>query len=447
VLAGVETTTPKPGDLVGGRYRVESVLGSGGMGIVLDAVDEGSGEHVALKLLRNVSNPTAVDRFFREARAMSRLATRHAVRVRGVGSAGDAAPFLVMDRLEGSDLRERVRKSGACAPAEVADWMIQACEALAHAHENGIVHRDLKPSNLFLHRDAGGLVLKVLDFGISKVVDGGEWERTLTSSGEGVLLGSPPYMSPEQARDPSAVDARSDIYSLGVVMYELLSGRLPFGGRTVGEIFASILEKPYPSLLAEGVPETMDAIVALCMAKQRRERYRNVGELARALATFAPARAALAEEPCARLGRASESLTDDRTLTVSHGAPARTDRPPPMRRRGRAFVALASLAILGAAGVLGARGMFRAHAAPAVAPPAPPPPTVAPPPPTVAPAIAPPIAPPPSTSAPPATAPAARPPPPPRPRPAAPPPAASATPLAPSASARSELQPSPYPDP
>ena len=292
----------RKGDLVAGHYRVERVLGSGGMGVVVAARDERSGDAVAVKLLRSVDDTRAVERFFREARAMGRLDSKHVVRVRDAGLDG-RKPYLVMDRLDGIDLSERASRGGPLDVKEAAGYLLQACEALSHAHSKGIVHRDVKPSNLFLHTEGGETILKVLDFGISKVQSSDVWEPTLTATDDGGVLGSPPYMSPEQVRDPKAVDARTDVWSLGVVLYKILSGGVPFDGESVGEVFAKVLEKPYPALRdTTDVPVELDAIVERCLAKDRDDRFSHVGELALALAPFAsPEHAALAPRIAQRM--------------------------------------------------------------------------------------------------------------------------------------------------
>jgi serine/threonine protein kinase len=292
----------RAGDLVAGHYRVERVIGSGGMGVVVAARDERTGEAVAVKLLRSIDDTRAVERFFREARAMGKLDSEHVVRVRDAGSDG-RKPYLVMDRLEGVDLAARTKQIGPLSVRESADHVIEACEALSHAHSKGIVHRDVKPSNLFLHTVNGKTILKVLDFGISKVQTRDVWERTLTTTDDGGVLGSPPYMSPEQVRDPKAVDSRTDVWSLGVVLYKILSGAVPYDGDSVGEVFAKVLERPYASLrVTTDVPDEIDAIVRRCLAKDRNERWSHVGELAVALAPFAsPDRAAMAPRIAQRM--------------------------------------------------------------------------------------------------------------------------------------------------
>ena len=292
----------RTGDLVAGHYRVERVLGSGGMGVVVAARDERNGDEVAVKVLRSVDDSRAVERFFREARAMGKLDSENVVRVRDAGSDGNK-PYLVMDRLTGVDLAARTRAVGPLAPMEAADHLIEACEALSHAHSKGIVHRDVKPSNLFLHTVGDKTILKVLDFGISKVQTRDVWERTLTTTDDGGVLGSPPYMSPEQVRDPKAVDPRSDVWSLGVVLYKILSGSVPFDGDSVGEVFAKVLERPYPSLrVTTDVPVALDDVVKRCLEKDREHRWSHVGELALALAPFASAaKAAMAPRIAQRM--------------------------------------------------------------------------------------------------------------------------------------------------
>ena len=344
------------GDLVAGHYRVERVLGSGGMGVVVAARDERNGDAVAVKLLRSVDDTRSVERFFREARAMGRLDSRHVVRVRDAGSDGKK-PYLVMDRLDGIDLSERAKRGGRLPVREAADYLVQACEALSHAHSKGIVHRDVKPSNLFLHQDGSETILKVLDFGISKVQSRDVWERTLTTTDDGGVLGSPPYMSPEQVRDPKTVDPRSDVWSLGVVLYKILSGSVPFDGESVGTVFAKVLECPYPSMVdTADVPADVDAVVRRCLEKNRDARFAHVGELALALAPFASpqfaelaprvaqrmhdegptiARASSAPEMAPRQG--GRDRAEPSTMSLSGPPPAaRQSAPPPVLRPSEA---------------------------------------------------------------------------------------------------------------
>lgn len=279
-----------PGEHVAGRYRVQRVVGAGGMGIVVAAFDEKEQRDVAIKLLlpRRVDE-NGVQRFFREARSTQRIQSSHVVRIFEVGL-DEERPFIVMERLDGQDLAARLKTGGPLSLREAADCLLQACEALAHAHGAGIVHRDIKPSNLFQQLRADGCFrVKVLDFGISKSLAREEWESTLTTSGDGSLLGSPPYMSPEQVRNARTVDHRSDFWSLGIVAYRLLSGHHPYDGESVGEIFARILERRFVPLRARGidVPPQVDAIIARCLSHERTGRYATAAELAMAWAPFA----------------------------------------------------------------------------------------------------------------------------------------------------------------
>ena len=234
---------PQPGDVLAGKYRVERVLGSGGMGVVVAAMHLTLQERVALKFLlpEGAKKEETVTRFLREARAAAKIKSEHVARVSDVGTLESGAPYLVMEYLDGSDLSALLRRDGPLPPRDAVEYVLQACEALAEAHAVGIVHRDLKPANLFLARHAGGAPrIKVLDFGISKLTardpsmppDDPSMTRTRA------WLGSPLYMSPEQMRSARDVDTRTDIWALGVILYELLSGKPPFDGETFPELCA-----------------------------------------------------------------------------------------------------------------------------------------------------------------------------------------------------------------
>ncbi|MBL8609590.1 MAG: protein kinase, partial [Myxococcales bacterium] len=241
---------PAIGERVG-KYRVERVLGAGGMGVVLAARHVELGSEVALKVM-NLEGATSEDRarFAREARAAATLKSDHAARVHDVDTLPSGAPYMVMELLEGEDLAARVDRSGPLEPADVVAWMLQACDALAEAHERGVVHRDLKPQNLFLAERRGGAppAVKVLDFGLAKVDDRGQREGdSLTRTS--VFMGTPYYMAPEQVRSAKNVDARTDVWALGACMYTLLTGEPPFPGPNVGAICKGILEgAPRPLL-------------------------------------------------------------------------------------------------------------------------------------------------------------------------------------------------------
>jgi eukaryotic-like serine/threonine-protein kinase len=276
------------GELLAGKYRVERILGEGGMGIVVGATNEALGQRVAINLLRPgaLGDHEALGRFIREARAAASLRSEHVARVIDTATLEDGRPYIVMEYLEGRDLGDVIGKEPPLAIHEAVDFVLQTCEAIAEAHAAGIVHRDLKPKNLFLTATAYGKPqVKVLDFGISKV--DGPQEMQLTSTTE--VIGSPSYMSPEQLRSARNVDARTDIWALGVILYELLTKRLPFYANTVTELVAVVLMEEPPPLraLRPDVPDALAAAVARCLAKRPHDRFGSVIELVSAIEPFA----------------------------------------------------------------------------------------------------------------------------------------------------------------
>ncbi|WP_437658454.1 protein kinase domain-containing protein [Sorangium sp. So ce1182] len=277
----------RPGALLLGKYRVESVLGKGGMGLVVAARHLDLDELRAIKLLlpETLRDPHAEDRFLREARITVRLKSEHAARVYDTGRLPTGELFIVSELLSGADLKHIVQERGPLSVEEAATYALQASLALAEAHALGIIHRDIKPANLFLaRRPDGAPCVKVLDFGISKQVASDSVELTTT----GTLLGSPLYMSPEQMVRTRAVDPRSDIWAMGVVLYELVTGTLPFRADTAPEVFYLVLheEAAPPSRLRPGLPAEMDAIIARCLQKIPDHRYQRVEELSSALAAL-----------------------------------------------------------------------------------------------------------------------------------------------------------------
>jgi serine/threonine protein kinase len=291
----------KLGEILAGKYRVDRVLGAGGMGVVVAATHVDLREPRALKFMRAtaLSDEEAVERFLREARASSRLKGEHVARVYDVGRLDDGAPYMVMEFLSGDDLREVLKQRGQLPVGEAMLYVMQACEALAEAHAQGIVHRDLKPANLFLTRRADGSpCVKVLDFGISKILGDG-----LSVTKSYAILGSPHYMSPEQMRSSRDVDARTDVWSLGVIAYQLLSGGLPFSGRTITEIITVVLqgEPDPPSSLVHDLPPALDAAILRCLERDLDRRHASVAELAAALMPFAPPEAQRSFDAIARL--------------------------------------------------------------------------------------------------------------------------------------------------
>ena len=277
--------------LVGGRFAVERILGRGGCGLIVAARHVALDQRVAIKFLlpKALKNKDALERFAREARTSARLRSDHTVRVYDVGTLENGTPFMVMECLDGVDLAE-VMRGGALPIAEAVSYVLQACEALAEAHALGIVHRDLKPANLFLSESAcGARSVKVLDFGISKVLEPGALEKAVLTDPT-FILGSPGFMSPEQMRAPHDVDARTDIWALGAILYQALTGRPAFDVGSVPELCSSVLlddPNDIRQLRAEVSP-ALAAIVMRCLEKHRDARFANVTELADALAPFAP---------------------------------------------------------------------------------------------------------------------------------------------------------------
>jgi serine/threonine-protein kinase len=251
-------------------------------------------ERVALKFLlpEALSSPEAVARFVREARAAVKIKNEHVARVSDVGQLENGCPYMVMEYLPGSDLAARLQQRGRLAIAEAVDFLLQACEAIADAHGAGIVHRDLKPANLFCIEGSDGQpFIKVLDFGISKVIKEGAPGHDMTRTS--TLMGSPLYMSPEQMQASKAVDARTDIWALGVILFELVSGGTPFDAEVVTELVIKIATQQPTSVrsLRPDVPLGLEQVILRCLEKDAGKRYRNVGELALALEAFAPKRA------------------------------------------------------------------------------------------------------------------------------------------------------------
>ena len=277
---------PDSGDVVRGRYRLVRPLGEGGMGLVFEAEHLRLRQSVAIKFLRPevLTMPDAIERFEREARASCRIRGAHVVHVLDVDNDESGRPFMVMELLRGRDLEAELRARGALPVTEAVDWLLQACAAVADAHAAGIVHRDLKPSNLFLAEEFGTRVVKVLDFGISKItVDS---EPTVT--GMAVTMGTPLYMSPEQVRSTRDVDGRTDVWSLGVILYELIAGAPPFSGTTTAAI-AAIVADATPALRESfpHVPPDLEKVVMTALTKTPDDRFPTVEALAAALLPFA----------------------------------------------------------------------------------------------------------------------------------------------------------------
>lgn len=320
------------GDILVDKYRVERVLGAGGMGLVVAATHLQLEEPVAIKVMlpEAARSSEAGQRFLREARASAKIKSEHVARVTDVGTLPSGAPYMVMEHLTGRDLADALAADGPLSPALAAEYVLQACEALAEAHAAGIVHRDLKPPNLFLtHRADGSPCIKVLDFGISKFTTSKASDlKTKTSA----VMGSPLYMSPEQLRSARDVDARSDIWGLGAVLYELLTGIPPFDAETIPQLLLMILEAETPPLSRPDVPPALEAVVRRCLEKDRDRRYQHVGELAEALAPFVGARGRMSAERVVEVAR-QRGLGSSPNLAVAaqtaHGAVTPVPAPKP----------------------------------------------------------------------------------------------------------------------
>lgn len=282
------------GTVLAGKYRVDRILGRGGMGIVVAATHLELDTLVAIKLLlpevRN--NEEVVARFSREARAAARIKSEFVARTLDVGKLDNGCPYIVMEYLEGGDLSQRLAEQGPLPIGAAVHFILQACDALSEAHAMGIIHRDLKPSNLFVTRRRDGTeVTKMLDFGISKLSPTAGSSPELSMTRTTSIMGSPLYMSPEQLVASRNVDPRSDIWALGVTLYEALAGKPPFGGESLPELCAKVMTQPAPPLteVRPDVPPQLEAVVMRCLCKEPAQRYATASELAAALMPFAPA--------------------------------------------------------------------------------------------------------------------------------------------------------------
>lgn len=355
--SGLETSAVEIGDVIHGKYKVERVIGVGGMGVVVAARHLTLDRRVAIKLLGTKSreNKEALERFTREARAAARIQSEHVGRVLDVDALPSGAPFIVMELLDGHDLAAELQERKSLPVDSAVSWILQACEAIAEAHAAGIVHRDLKPANLFLSTNPmGAPSVKVLDFGISKITRRDEHaattdDKALTNAGS--MLGSPLYMSPEQMKASAEVDARTDIWSLGVILYELVTGRSPFDAKTIPVICASVLSQAPPPLGVADAPNGFERIVLRCLEKEPENRFRDVAHLVRALAPFAPEQAVITLERVTRLRDDSGELSatpatvpppsKEGSLTITSW----NAKPDPLPKRRWRPVALAGAAL------------------------------------------------------------------------------------------------------
>jgi serine/threonine-protein kinase len=362
------------GTVLAGKYRVVRTIGRGGMGLVVEARHTQIDTRVAIKILLRefLAFPEAPSRFLREARNASRLESHHVARVTDVGTLETGEPYMVMEYLAGEDLAYHLDSQQDPLPIQDAiDYVAQACDAIAEAHQAGIVHRDIKPANLFLtRRSDGSAVVKVLDFGVSKVVGDAEGGMTLTQTT--MILGSALYMSPEQMQSAKKVDQRTDIYALGVCLYEMLSRKLPYYADSFPELCAKIFTQPPTPLkeLRPEIPEGLVQAVERALTREPDKRYQSVAEFVQALSPYArPATRTQMEVLLRRFGPQLELLPpiDPPEAKADKPAPKRESAAPSEKgkaqekeeRRSRApiFIWIGALLL----GGLIAWGVFRAQ--------------------------------------------------------------------------------------
>lgn len=370
---------PKEGDIVAGKYQVERVLGKGGMGVVVAARHTSLRQHVAVKFLlpKALTLPGAAERFLREARAAVAIKSEHVARVLDVGALESGEPYMVMEYLTGTDFGQLLKTRGPLPAREAVDYLLQASEALAEAHAVGVIHRDLKPGNLFLtSRADGSPLVKVLDFGLSKAMKPGEDEHSLTAPD--IIVGSPHYMSPEQLKSLKQVDARTDVWALGVILYQLLSARRPFEADSlVGTCARIAADAPTPLRERKAdVPAELEAIILRCLEKDLDKRVQSVADLARLLAPFGSERAPISVERIVRVleGQRASVTTiklSDKEISVQDptaAASAWGKTSERAKRSPKTAVAIGALIAVAVAILLVMRSGLQAPAEPSTAP-------------------------------------------------------------------------------
>ncbi len=363
VAANERVGAPVPRDLragqfLAGKYRIERILGQGGMGVVMAVEHIELRERMALKLMLpgSLENADAVMRFLREARAAVKIKGDHVARVLDVGRLETGEPYIVLEYLEGIDLAQLLDKSGPLPISDAIDYVLQACEALAEAHALGIIHRDLKPANIFLtRRPDGAELIKVLDFGISKIMpkedshEHADFGMTQTKQ----ALGTPLYMPPEQMASARAAEMTSDIWSLGVILFELMTGMVPFQANSLVEVRQRIRSDPPPEIrrYRKDAPRGLEPIIQRCLEKDPANRYPNVAELAMALEEFGSAHSHVSVERIQRMiVNAKLSMPPPGGLQAS--VPGRATGGARARARSKRFLTMGTMSVGGVA-VLG----------------------------------------------------------------------------------------------
>jgi eukaryotic-like serine/threonine-protein kinase len=291
-LASGDTITC--GAVIAEKYRIEELIGTGGMGSVWTAIHLGLGERVAIKFIATASaqSKDVRQRFNTEAKAAAKLKSRFVVRVYDNGELPDGSPYIVMEHLEGVSLGKHVKEHGPMPLEQAVSVAAQVGRALARAHRLGIIHRDIKPDNIFLANSVDdGVIVKVLDFGIAKLMDSysEDGETEIDATRTGLVLGSPIYMSPEQAQSLRTIDFRTDLYSLGLIVYFMLIGKRPFSGQSFTEMLLKICTQPLPKLCEANpsLPLALELWFEKCCARNPDERYASASECVEALMTSA----------------------------------------------------------------------------------------------------------------------------------------------------------------
>jgi serine/threonine protein kinase len=333
----------RAGYILADKYRVERVLGRGGMGLVVVARHLQLFEPVAIKfLMPEYQTSESVGRFMREAWAATKIKSEYVVRVTDVASLPDGATYIVMDYLDGEDLA-RALQHGPMSIEQGVELLLQMCEGLAEAHALGIVHRDLKPSNIVKILRSDGLhAIKVLDFGISKITHKSMHVFNHAATTSAMMMGSPFYMSPEQMRSTRDVDARTDIWALGAIAYEMLTGRKAFDAFTLPELVLQIAtcEPPAPRTVRRELPRRLERVIMRCLEKKPDKRYDDVSHLAADLLEFAPARARSHAERAQRVLHSSALEREPRAAVPQARAPI-----APIWRRAARFALLLMAAV------------------------------------------------------------------------------------------------------
>jgi eukaryotic-like serine/threonine-protein kinase len=360
-MGGTASSLVTAGAIVGGKYRLDALIGEGGMGSVWAATHLGLNQAVAIKFVSRefVRSAEALRRFDAEAKAAAALRSRHVVQVFDTGALADETPYIAMELLHGETLQARIHRGGPVPVGEAVEILSQCCKALGRAHAAGIIHRDIKPDNIFLahSNDDDSYLVKVLDFGVAKMGAGPNEQGSQGATRTGAVLGTPLYMSPEQARGLKTIDNRTDLYSLGLVGYTMLTGNLAFSSESFGDLLLKICTAPLPGLCANApwLPASMDGWFQRACAREPQDRFASAQELADALRSASGVAQAhgpsLAEVPAAAPGMHAGVPALASSAGTSPGISRTGDSfvvPGQGKRRAGIVIAVTMLALLGA---------------------------------------------------------------------------------------------------